>query len=235
MWLKSIFSILFISCSFFTIATPISCLDIGSGNGSTDLSCVINGGDTFTWRVADPSNLSAETSYSHTIGNSGNDKIEDVGSVLAFLFDVGISIGSSEINDHQYFTLFDNHTNESNLSFLGKYDPNSVSDSNYGFLTDSGGLKSGTFLIPELASISTVKAANSFVLNIFNTPQSQGDWSTAGIINNGGKQPALSHISYWAFDDFAEIPEPASFMLFLSGLLCFFIWRRRPVLTKTEN
>ncbi|WEM41668.1 hypothetical protein PTW35_13730 [Photobacterium sp. DA100] len=196
-----------ITCSYFSLATPISCLDIGNGNGSADMSCVVNSGDIYTWQAADPVTPSAEKSYTHTIGRLANDRVEDVASVLAFLFDTGIST-SGGVNPQYWNFLLDPTGSQTELNLMGK------SDDNYGSLTDAGGFTSGTFSIPDPATIMTVKSATSFSINIFSSQQQQGDWSTAGISNGGANQPALSHISFWESGSLlstylASIPTPS--------------------------
>lgn len=63
----------------------------------------------------------------------------------------------------------------------------------------------------------TVKAANSFALYAVGGANS-GVWSTLGILNNGGNQPNLSHISFWTAGDVSDVPVPAALPLFLAGL-----------------
>lgn len=86
--------------------------------------------------------------------------------------------------------------------------------------------KSGTWTVPSAVSYVTVKAANSYL--IFNGGNAlTGPWSTMGIINGGGNQPNVSHISYWSGGPAQVIPLPAGGVLLLTGLLALGLRRRR--------
>lgn len=79
----------------------------------------------------------------------------------------------------------------------------------------------GTWTVDDgtLISYITVKAANSFALFELDAPSSTGSYSTLGILNSGGQQPAVSHLSFWTTTEPGpEIPEPATALLLLSGL-----------------
>jgi hypothetical protein len=47
---------------------------------------------------------------------------------------------------------------------------------------------------------------------------SSGDWSTLGILNNGGQQPMLSHLAFLGTATVPAVPEPASWALVIAGL-----------------
>lgn len=72
-------------------------------------------------------------------------------------------------------------------------------------------------------SFLTVKASNSFALYQFDPPVNSGGWSTAEIINGGGRQPALSHLTFWT----SEVPEPGTFALLGLALIAGAIFHRR--------
>ncbi len=72
----------------------------------------------------------------------------------------------------------------------------------------------------------TIKAANSFALYEFSPGASTGAYSTEGILNNGGQQPTVSHISFWSTTDTNPIPEPSTFLLLGSGAFGL-LWLRR--------
>ncbi len=77
-------------------------------------------------------------------------------------------------------------------------------------------------------SFITIKAANSFALYRISPSSSSGDYSTAGMLNNGGNQPTVSHISFWSApaSDFNAVPEPSPLALLGSGVVGL-LWLRR--------
>ena len=73
----------------------------------------------------------------------------------------------------------------------------------------------------------TVKASNRYSLFDVGGVNS-GDWTTLGLVNNGGKQPDVSHISFWTAPTQNMVPEPAAWALMLAGFgLVGFAARRR--------
>ena len=77
----------------------------------------------------------------------------------------------------------------------------------------------GTWSVNDgtLISYITVKAANSFALYELAPPSSTGDYTTLGILNNGGEQPDLSHLTFWTSEVPNEVPEPSTVALMLLG------------------
>ncbi len=105
------------------------------------------------------------------------------------------------------------------LTQYGKSDSNAAL---FSFTPASGGSldgsKSGTWQVLDGTDIAyiTIKAANSFALYQFD-PTSTGFYTTAGMLNNGGQQPGVSHISFWTAQR-QQVPEPAALVLFAFGL-----------------
>ena len=73
-------------------------------------------------------------------------------------------------------------------------------------------------------SYMVVKAATTWALYALDGALS-GDWSTAGIVNGGGRQPGVSHVSF--YNSAAPIPLPAAAWLLLSAVGALGVMRRR--------
>ena len=103
----------------------------------------------------------------------------------------------------------------SGLSLYGK-SPTGLVD----VVAETGGLE-GTWDVLDpnvLIKYITVKAANSFSLyEIAGLGANSGSWTTAGLLNNGGQQPGMSHMSFWTVDG-GVIPEPTTWAMMILGL-----------------
>ena len=101
------------------------------------------------------------------------------------------------------------------LSLYGK------SDDNPGLFGFTGlGTKNGTWDVLDNSiqiAFVTVKASNRW--SIFDVGgANSGDWTTLGLINNGGQQPNLSHLSFWTTGPAGgTVPEPAAWAMMLAG------------------
>ncbi|MFY9112612.1 MAG: PEP-CTERM sorting domain-containing protein [Desulfomonilia bacterium] len=60
--------------------------------------------------------------------------------------------------------------------------------------------------------------ANAFTVYFVDPAQSSGIWSTANLLNNGGNEPGISHLTIMPTTA-APVPEPATLLLLGSGLL----------------
>jgi len=102
------------------------------------------------------------------------------------------------------------------LSLYGKSDANAALFA----LTDASG-KSGTWNVLDdsiLIKYITVKAANGFALyELSGDGANSGVFTTLGLLNNGGKRPNVSHISFWQAGATSAVPEPATWALMMFG------------------
>lgn len=104
------------------------------------------------------------------------------------------------------------------LTLLGK------SDGGYGAAVSG---QSGTWTTPDPVDYITVKASNSYIVYDAGGLMT-GNWSTMGILNNGGRQPNVSHISYWSGPgSVSTVPLPATGLMLLAGLGGFAAAKRR--------
>jgi len=71
----------------------------------------------------------------------------------------------------------------------------------------------------------TVKAGTGFAL--YEVNNYFGTYSTVGLLNNGGKRPDVSHISFWTSKNSAEVPEPATALLLVGGLVGGLVRRKK--------
>ena len=101
-------------------------------------------------------------------------------------------------------------------------------------VTSAADNKSGTWDVLNnnvLISYLTVKASNSFTVYQYSPAQNSGSWTTLGIVNNGGTQPELSHLSLWTVppsgDPGGEVPEPGTLAIVGGALLGIGYWRRK--------
>jgi hypothetical protein len=131
---------------------------------------------------------------------SGNDHLGAVEAAIAAA--TGVSVSSLELSLYGK-----SDDNPSLFSFSPSADPT------------TGNVTSWTVLDGTPIKYVTVSAANDFkVYELSGTGSSMGmDFSTLGIVNGGGNQPDISHLSFWSVPT-APIPEPATWGLMLMGL-----------------
>jgi len=140
------------------------------------------------------------------VDNSGNDKEDAVESAIQLATGSFVDLilyGKSDDNP-ELFTFTDLSGPALESSKTGSWE-----------------VKDGT-----LIDYLTVKAANSFVV-YFLGGQSIGTFTTEGILNNGGQQPDLSHLSFWVTNGGETVPEPVTLLLMGAGVGSAILRRRR--------
>lgn len=107
------------------------------------------------------------------------------------------------------------------VTMVGKVDIDEPSESFGGFTSTSG--KLGTWTAPAGVNVDyiSIKAGTGFIVYDVHskTYLASGTnwWSTSGLVNNGGKQPNLSHISFWSKTQ-TPVPAPTALWLLGTGL-----------------
>lgn len=97
-------------------------------------------------------------------------------------------------------------------------------------MTYAAGLKSGTWTVSSWDGIAeamlVVKGSNGFIAYLIDiTAGLTGNWTTDALLNNGGQQPEISHLTLYTTP--AAIPLPAGLPLLLAGLGALALLRRR--------
>lgn len=130
---------------------------------------------------------------------AGNDHLADVEAAIAAA--TGVSVASLELS---LFGKSDD--NPSYFTFGADNDP------------DNGQTTDWNVLSGQLIKYVTVKGGTGFkVYELPGTGASAGlAFSTAGLVNGGGNQPDISHLSFWKVPGGA-VPEPATWALMILG------------------
>lgn len=91
------------------------------------------------------------------------------------------------------------------------------------FAGEGGDNKKGTWQTAGPINMFSVKAASGYALYWLAPAALSGEWTTGEILNNGGKQPDISHLSAWTVTGYTPpenpVPEPGTLILFGIGLL----------------
>lgn len=87
----------------------------------------------------------------------------------------------------------------------------------------SGDWTRGTWMTTDPVDYITLKGANSFALFDVQGATS-GTWDMAGMLNNGGNTPQLSHLRAWV--RVVSVPEPDTLALLVLGVAGLLLGRR---------
>jgi hypothetical protein len=102
-------------------------------------------------------------------------------------------------------------------------------------VTTTNGAQSGSWTVTsDLSSLYNniavvLKGGPNWVAYLYDPAINGGDWTTAGLINGGGRQPDLSHLSLYAR---AAVPEPTTMLLLGAGLVGLAGFGRKKVFKK---
>ena len=146
----------------------------------------------------------------------GNDNHKGLDAMLPMI--------NNWFRDHMGFT-------DDYLDFLEQIDKFSDSPSDKGILDLTfTSQKGGTWTSTEFIEFYAVKGGTQVAMYWLEGGANSGLWSTEHLLNNGGNQPDLSHLSVFnPLGHFNTIPtpEPASLLLLGGGLLGLALLRRR--------
>lgn len=114
---------------------------------------------------------------------------------------------------NQWFS--DRGMDDVDLNFSMKLEEGQFGLDGYGY----SGTKSGTWFAPSLVDFYSVKGGNQYAMYWVNPALSSGLFTTSHLVNGGGKNPTLSHISFWTSErGYNETPELSTLTLFMLGL-----------------
>jgi len=140
----------------------------------------------------------------------------------------GYLVGTFDGNDNGIVSLAEQYLRTSFDSYVldkveyedGFFMPEEGSPGVFSATADEDGL-SGTWtcVAPYELGFYSVKAGNSWALYFVDPAQSSGLWSTIHITVGRGNQPEISHLSAVASTGAPPVPEPATILLFGSGLI----------------
>lgn len=132
------------------------------------------------------------------------------------------SLGNDKVAEVED-ALFDATGSPVDLTLYGKSDD----DASLFTITAAGDNKSGTWLVNDgsLIDYLTVKASNRFAVYHIGGADS-GSWTTDGIVNNGGQQPGMSHLSFWIGPS-TVVPEPPALLMLGVGLIGMAFFARK--------
>jgi hypothetical protein len=110
---------------------------------------------------------------------------------------------------------------QSDLRMLMKLeDKDAGKDDDFSFYFNSDN-KSGTWFSNESVKFYSVKGGNQYAMYWLDPSLIEGYFSMEHIFLKNGKNPDLSHITFWTNDNiYKPTPEPSTIILFCVGLLC---------------
>jgi hypothetical protein len=184
-------------------------------------SKLILAGISMAAALAYASPAAADATTTVDMAHCGAGSLTDLNSSTGCVFNGNINenpdwatVAASYLNaQHAY----NNYTDpDITLTPLADLDPGNLSGDGITITVDSGGL-TGTWTADAgiFVDYIAIKASDSFIIfDLYGA--TSGTWSTAGLVNNGGQQPAISHLIF--FGGAEGVPEPATWAMMLLGV-----------------